>query len=206
MSYRSYRSYQNLGARAVWTLILANVVIFLAVTLTRNSSSVFEAFGISRDYLDTQPWTMLTSMFLHAGFTHILFNMLWLYWYGTALVQLIGEIKFLILYFVGGLVGNALFVLIEPDGLGIGASGAVLALGGALAIMRPKMKIVLFPIPIPMDLWVYVLIGSAFLGVLIPAISGGSGIGWQAHLGGLVTGLAFGWYFRRWERRRGIYR
>jgi membrane associated rhomboid family serine protease len=206
MSYRSYRSYQNLGARAVWTLILANVAVFIATSLTGNSNAIFITFGINRIDLGTQPWTILTSLFLHAGFTHILFNMLWLYWYGTALVQLIGEVKFLILYFVGGLVGNALFVLIEPFGLAIGASGAVLALGGALAIMRPKMKIVLFPIPIPMDLWVYVLIGSAFLGVLIPAISGGSGIGWQAHLGGLVTGLAFGWYFRRWERRRGIYR
>lgn len=206
MSYRSYRSYQNLGARAVWTLILANVAVFIATSLTGNSNAIFITFGINRIDLGTQPWTILTSLFLHAGFTHILFNMLWLYWYGTALVQLIGEVKFLILYFVGGLVGNALFVLIEPFGLAIGASGAVLALGGALAVMRPKMKIVLFPIPIPMDLWVYVLIGSAFLGVLIPAISGGSGIGWQAHLGGLVTGLAFGWYFRRWERRRGIYR
>ncbi len=206
MSYRSYRSYQNLGARAVWTLILANVAVFIATSLTGNNNAIYNAFGISRIDFGSQPWTMLTSLFLHAGFTHILFNMLWLYWYGTALVQLIGEVKFLILYFVGGLVGNALFVLIEPFGLAIGASGAVLALGGALAVMRPKMKIVLFPIPIPMDLWVYVLIGSAFLGVLIPAISGGSGIGWQAHLGGLVTGLAFGWYFRQWERRRGISR
>jgi len=205
MGYRSFRSYQNMGAMAVWILILANVAVFLATTFTGNSD-VFNTFGISRDNLLNQPWTIFTALFLHAGFTHILFNMLWLYWYGTALVMLIGEVKFLVLYFVGGLVGNALFVLIEPSALAIGASGAVLALGGTLAVMRPKMKIVLFPIPVPIDLWVYVLIGSAFLSILIPAISPGSDIGWQAHLGGLVTGLAFGWYFRRWERRRGIYR
>ncbi len=206
MGYRSYRSYQNMRAMAVWILILANVAVFLATTFTGNSDAIFNSFGISRIDLGSHPWVILTSLFLHAGFTHILFNMLWLYWYGTALVMLIGEVKFLILYFVGGLVGNALFVLIEPSALAIGASGAVLALGGALAVMRPRMKIVLFPIPVPMDLWVYVLIGSAFLSILIPAISPGSDIGWQAHLGGLVAGLAFGWYFRRWERRQGIFR
>lgn len=205
MGYRSYRSYQNMAARAVWILILANVAVFLATAFTGNSGAIFSSFGISRDSLLSEPWTIVTSLFLHGGFTHILFNMLWLYWYGTALVMLIGEVKFLILYFVGGLVGNALFALIEPVGLAIGASGAVFALGGALAIMRPKMKIVLFPIPIPIDLWVYVLIGSAFLSVLVPAVSPGSGIGWQAHLGGLITGVVFGWYFRQWERRRGIY-
>lgn len=206
MGYRSYRSYQNMGAMAVWILILANVAVFLATTFTGNGGAIFDSFGISRNSLLNQPWTIFTALFLHAGFTHILFNMLWLYWYGTALVMIIGETKFLVLYFIGGLVGNALFALIEPLGLAIGASGAVLALGGALAVMRPRMKIVLFPIPVPMDLWVYVLIGSVFLSILIPAISPGSDIGWQAHLGGLVTGLAFGWYFRRWERRRGIYR
>ena len=199
MSYRSYRSYQNLGARAVWTLILANVAVFIAISLTGNSNAIFDAFGIARIGLSNHPWTMLTSLFLHAGIYHILGNMLWLYWYGTALVQLIGEVRFLILYFVGGLVGNALFVVIEPYGLAVGASGAIFALGGALAVMRPKLKIVLFPIPIPMDLWIYVIVGFALMSFL-------PGIGWQAHLGGLVTGLAFGWYFRRWERRRAIYR
>jgi membrane associated rhomboid family serine protease len=205
MGYR-YRGYQNFGGRAVWILILANVAVFLATTFTGNSIAIFNAYGISRDSLIHQPWTIFTALFLHANITHILFNMLWLYWFGTALVMLIGEVKFLVVYFIGGLIGNALFVLIEPFGLAIGASGAVMALGGALAIMRPKMKIMLFPIPVPIDLWVYVLIGAVFLSIIIPALSPGSGIGWQAHLGGLATGVLFGWYFRRWERRRGIWR
>jgi membrane associated rhomboid family serine protease len=205
MGYR-YRGYQNFGGRAVWILILANVAVFLATTFTGNSIAIFNAYGISRESLIHQPWTIFTALFLHANFTHILFNMLWLYWFGSALVMLIGEVKFLVLYFVGGLIGNALFVLIEPFGLAVGSSGAVLALGGALAIMRPRMKIMLFPIPIPIDLWVYVLVGAVFLSILIPAISPSSGIGWQAHLGGLATGVLFGWYFRQWERRRGIWR
>jgi len=194
----SYRNYQSLGARAIWVLILANIAVFIATSFVGNSNAILANFGIARFGLSSHPWTMLTSLFLHADIFHILGNMLWLYWYGTALVQLIGETKFLALYFIGGLVGNALFVLIEPYGIAVGASGAIFALGGALAVLRPKLKIVLFPIPIPMDLWVYVIFGFALMSFL-------PGVGWQAHLGGLVTGLAFGWYFRRWERRRGIY-
>ena len=201
----SYRRYQNAATTAVWVLIAANVVVFLA-TFFANNPAVIDNLAISRANLTTHPWTLLTSLFLHAGFSHIFFNMLWLYWFGTALIPLIGEGKFLAIYFVGGVVGNLLFVLIEPAALAIGASGAVLTLGGALAVMRPKMKVVLFPIPIPMDLWVYVLLGFVFLGIVVPFMSGSSGIGWQAHLGGLATGLVSGWYFRRWERSRGIYR
>lgn len=201
--YRSNRSYQSPGTRVVLALILANVAVFIATAIASRSAnlswSVAIQFGISRITIGEYPWTVLTSLFLHDGIMHILFNMLWLYWYGSILVQLISEVKFILLYFVGGLVGNALFILIEPNSLAVGASGAIFALGGALAVMRPRIKIVLFPIPIPMDLWVYVIVGFALMSFL-------PGIGWQAHLGGLVTGLSFGWYFRRWERRRGIYR
>jgi membrane associated rhomboid family serine protease len=198
MTYRSYRNYQNIGARAVWTLILANIVVFIATWFSGNENTIFSMFGISRFGLESRPYTVLTSLFLHGGIYHILGNMLWLYWYGTALAQIIGEVKFLILYFAAGLVGNAFFLLIEPFGVAIGASGAIFGLGGALAVLRPRIKIVLFPIPIPMDLWVYVIVGFVLMS-FVP------GVGWQAHLGGLLTGLGFGWYFRRWERRRGIY-
>ncbi len=205
MTYRSSWRPANTSNKGIWVLIAANFLIFIATMIARNSP-VLASFAISRDNLIDAPWTLVTSLFLHSPFDmfHIIFNMLWLFWFGTALVQLIGEGKFLILYFTGGIIGNLLFVAIEPNALAIGASGAVLTLGGALAVLRPKIKIILFPIPIPMDLWVYVLFGSVFLGIIIPALSSFSNIGWQAHLGGLVTGLIAGYYFRRRERRRGI--
>jgi len=201
----SYRYSWNAATKAIWVLIGANVLIFLATLFARNSDFL-STLAISRNNLTAYPWSLVTSLFLHDPYDyfHILFNMLWLYWYGTALVQILGEGKFLALYFAGGIIGNLTFVLIEPHFYAIGASGAVLALGGALAVLRPRIKIVLFPIPVPMDLWVYVLFGSVLLGIIMPALSSVSMVGWQAHLGGLLTGVAAGFYFRRWERRRGI--
>ena len=208
----SYRRYQNAAATAVWVLIAANVLVYIATSLIPGgsfgglSNAIVDQFGVSRSSLGSQPWTIVTSLFLHDGIYHILGNMLMLYIYGSYLANIINETRLLLLYFVGGLVGNALFLLIAPPlAAAVGASGAIFALGGALAVLRPKIKVVLFPIPIPMDLWVYVLMSAVLLGVL-PALSQFSNIGWQAHLGGLVTGLAAGWYFRRWERSRGIYR
>lgn len=207
----SYRRYQNAATTAVWALIAANVLVYIATSLAPGgsfgglSNAIVDQFGISRSTVGTYPWQLVTSLFLHDGIYHILGNMLMLYIYGSYLANIISETRLLPLYFIGGLVGNALFLAIAPAGaVAVGASGAIFALGGALAVMRPRIKVVLFPIPIPMDLWVYVLISAILLGV-VPALSY-SNIGWQAHLGGLATGLAAGWYFRRWERSRGIYR
>ena len=199
----SHRSYQNLGTRAIWVLIIANFAVFLATLI---APQAIDLLAVQRTSLVNRPWTVVTSLFVHAGWFHILGNMYMLWFYGDSLERVIGERKFLALYFVGGLIGNATFLLIAPPmASAIGASGAVFTIGGALAVVRPKLKVMLFPIPIPMDLWVSVIISAIILGIL-PALSQYTYIGWQAHLGGLVTGLAFGWYFRRWERRRGIYR
>ncbi len=201
----SYRYSWNPSSKSIWILIGANILVYIAILIAQNSQFI-DLFAISRTNLGSHPWSLVTALFLHDpnDIFHILFNMLWLYWYGSALVQIMGEGKFLALYFIGGIIGNLVFVLIEPNASAIGASGAVIALGGALAVLRPKIKVVLFPIPIPMDLWVYVLFGSVLLGIILPALSGNSGIGWQAHLGGLLTGLVAGYYYKRWEHRRGV--
>jgi len=90
-----------------------------------------------------------------------------------------------------------MFILLGPPfATAVGASGAVFALGGALAIMRPKLKVIIFPIPIPLDLWIAVIGGFLVISFL-PYIA------WQAHLGGLVTGLVAGYFFRK--RERGVF-
>lgn len=198
-----YRYSRGFGTRAIWILILANIAVFIATWISPQS---IDLLAIQRSSLASRPWTILSSLFTHAGFFHIFGNMYMLWFYGDFLERLIGEWKFLVLYFVGGLIGNAAFLLIAPAwASAVGASGAVFTIGGALAMIRPKIKIMIFPIPIPMDLWISVVITGVILGIL-PALSQYTSIGWQAHLGGLVTGVAYGWYYRRWERRRGIYR
>ena len=205
-----YRRYQDAALTAVWVLIATNVLVYIATSLVPGGSfaglsdSIVNQFAVSRSTIGTHPWTIVTALFLHDGIYHILGNMLMLYIYGSYLASVLTERRLLLLYFIGGLVGNGLFLAIaSPQAAAVGASGAIFALGGALALLRPKTKVLVFGI-IPMDLWVYVLISAVLLGV-IPALTY-SNIGWQAHLGGLFTGLAAGWYFRRWERSRGIYR
>jgi membrane associated rhomboid family serine protease len=147
-----------------------------------------------------QPWTIITSLFVHGHWMHLLFNMLALFFLGSYVLRLVGEARFLIIYFLGGLLGNVLllalayfFPLRFSFGVAVGASGAIFALGGTLAIMRPKLKILIFPIPIPMDMWIAVIILMAVS--FFPY-----NVAWQAHLGGLILGLIAGFFFRRRER------
>jgi len=119
--------------------------------------------------------------------------MLTFYFFGRYLSRLIGENKLLLTYFCGGIIGSAFFILLAPSySIAIGASGAVFALGGVLTVMRPKLRVFVFPIPVPLPLWSAV-IGGFLIISLFPHIA------WQAHLGGLVSGLIAGYFFRKRE-------
>ena len=141
-------------------------------------------------------------MFVHANLLHILGNMLTLYFFGTFCLQLLNDKWFWLVYFIGGIFGNILFLLIGPaNSAAVGASGAIFAIGGLIAMMRPNQKVYLYFF-IPMPLWVGIALGFG-LTVIIP------GVAWQAHLGGLIVGLIAGFFFRQRERRRlssGYYR
>ena len=151
----------------------------------------------SHDFL-SQPWAILTNMFIHDGPWHFITNMITLYFFGNYLSRLVGNRNFLIIYFLGGLIGNITFLLLPPTyyTIAIGASGAVFAVAGALTVLRPKLTVFIIPIPVPIPLWIAVLGGFALLS--IPAFA--SNIAWQAHLGGLVLGLAAGFLLRRRTR------
>ena len=149
--------------------------------------------GLVPAILWSQPWTIVTNLFIHSGLWHVLANMLTLYFFGNYLSRRIENSKFLIVYFSGGILGNILYILLgEPLSIAVGASGAIFALGGALAIMRSRLKVFIFPIPIPLPLWVAV-IGSFVILSFLPFVA------WQAHLGGLVVGLIAGYIFKRKE-------
>ena len=102
--------------------------------------------------------------------------------------------KFLTVYFAGGILGNILYIFLAPPlSMAIGASGAIFALGGTLAVMRPKLRVFIFPLPIPLPLWAAV-IGGFLIISFFPNVA------WQAHLGGLAFGLTIGYFFRKRER------
>jgi membrane associated rhomboid family serine protease len=186
----------------VFIIIGINVVIFIVVNIS-SSLLVDLALLAPLDVFIHYPWGIITSMFTHQDFFHLLFNMLTLYFFGSYLLKMIGTKKFLIIYLAGGLVGGLFFVLlstlISPGSIAaaIGASGAIFALGGTLAVLMPQMKVYIMFIPVPVPLWVAVIGGCLIMSFF-------SGVAWEAHLGGLLFGLAAGFIIKR-QRKQTYY-
>jgi len=191
MAYRASRP------AAVWIIIGINLLIFIATLIDRN---LILLLGFQPASFLAMPWTIVTNLFVHSGLWHIFANMITLYFFGSFLSRLIGTPRFLLVYFVGGIVGNIFFLLIalytplaSSSSIAIGASGAVFALGGVLAVLMPKLRVFVFPIPAPIPLWIAVIGGFIVLTIFSSLLN----IAWQAHLGGLLLGLVAGYFFRR---------
>jgi membrane associated rhomboid family serine protease len=133
-----YRGYGTPGLGVVGYIIITCVVVFVATFISPRLISVLEFVPAN---FSQHPWTVLTSIFVHGSITHILFNMLVLYFFGGFLVSLVGARKFLLVYLLGGLAGNLVFALLaSPYGGVVGASGAIFAVEGALVLMRPRRR------------------------------------------------------------------
>jgi len=197
-----YRSYSDGGISPILAILVVNLLIYVFIFIVSRIAPqlalkiiLLLALPMPAGFL-SQPWSILTSVFLHIEFWHIFGNMITLYFFGTYFNRLVGEKSFLIVYFVGGIVGNFFLLLLSglaPYPAALGASGAVFALAGGLVVMRPRLPVIIFPIPIPMPLFVAVLGGFVILSFL-------PWVAWQAHLGGLIVGLIAGYISRRRER------
>ena len=146
------------------------------------------------------PWTVLTYMFTHYDLLHILFNMLFLYWFGALFLQFFSQRQFVGLYLIGG-VGGAVFYLLAYNllpyfsgvvGMMLGASASILAVVVATAVRAPDYKIRLFLIGAISLKWLAII--TIFLD-LISIGSDNSG-GHIAHIGGAAVGLLFGLCYR----------
>jgi membrane associated rhomboid family serine protease len=172
---------------AVWVIIAVNFLFYIATVV---SPDIRVTLGLIPAVWLERPWTIVTNLFIHGSFWHIFGNMITLFFFGTYLARWVGDGKFLLVYFGGGILGNFIYIWLgEPYSIAIGASGAVFALAGALAVMAPNLRLFVYFI-IPMRLWVAVLLFFVLWSFL-------PGIAWQAHLGGLVGGLIAGYIFRR---------
>jgi len=197
-STRGYRGFRNFrfNLNALWILIGINLVVLIAARINDN---VVVQLGLVPSLFWERPWTILTNMFVHYDIWHIFGNMLTLFYFGRVLSQLVGQNKFLLLYFGGGILGNILYILLGPSlSIAIGASGAVYAIAGALVVMMPTMRVAIWGI-LPMPLWLVILL--FFVLWSLPNVV--PGVAWQAHIGGLVAGLIAGYFFRR--RTRYVY-
>jgi membrane associated rhomboid family serine protease len=194
------RRYQWPEARAVLALIAVNIIFLIALLV---SDDLYITLGLQSAEWYREPWTLLTSLFVHDFPWHILANMFSLYFLGSYLCNMIGDARFLTVYFVGGIIGNFFYILIEhllghENSLAFGASGAIFSVAGAFTVLAPKLKVIIFPIPIPMPLWIAVIGG--FIILTLPALFIDTSIGWQAHLGGLIVGLIAGFFLRKRKR------
>ena len=185
----------------VSAIIAINFIIYIITMVPNLGDEVFYT-GMSVNYLigDGQWWRVVTSLFLHAGFMHVLFNMFSLFLFGPELEKIAGKARFLTIYFLAGIFGNvATFVLQDGMYASVGASGSIYGIFGAFAALvyytrrtMPQLKQVIMPLII--------------ISVIITFIS--PNINVAGHIGGLITGFLLGLsYFSpkniiRWRQKR----
>src|SRR5262245_7137008 len=191
-------------------LIAANFAVFLFYELPNGQTAVDQASFYPCDVVSTchigVPWGVawMTAMFMHAGWDHILGNMLFLAIFGKNVEDAFGRLGYLIFYFAGGfaamMLQTAMTVLFgtasDAQIPNLGASGAIAAVLGAYIVLYPNSRIhtlvAWFPISIPA--WLF--LGGWFLyqffegnrALIHPANGGGSGVAFFAHVGGFVFG------------------
>ncbi|MBU4124464.1 MAG: rhomboid family intramembrane serine protease, partial [Nanoarchaeota archaeon] len=135
-------------------------------------------------------WTLITHMFLHGSFEHLFYNMFALGLFGLILEKVIGSKKFIILYFVSGLIAALGSIMFYSASLG--ASGAIFGILGCLTVLRPRMTVYVSYIPLPMIIAAAVWIGGDLIGMVAP-----DRVAHAAHLFGMFFGIAVGLYYRK---------
>jgi len=204
----------------LYLLIGINVIVFLAIIIPGQLEKLMFRSDLidtyTTDYLSlpsylpkllTRFWTPITYMFIHSGFFHILFNMLWLYWMGQIFEEFLGEKRTVGLYLLGGLAGAFLYVAsynifpaFTQSGLvlvssAVGASAAVMAIVVGAATIAPDYTIVfMFIGPVKLKWLVLVFLVIDYLGITGPNAGGEI-----SHIGGAIFGFI---YVRQLQRGR----
>jgi len=176
-------------------LLIANVAVFF-VQLTVKGATQFLAFIPSLALV--RPWSFVTYMFAHSTtmFTHILFNMLVLYFFGPRVEERLGSNHFIRLYLISGIMGALLSIVFNQGGYIIGASGAVFGVQLAFAKYWPRERIYIWGI-LPLEAWLLVLI-TTVIALWGGFSGGGGGVAHFAHLGGYLGA----WLYLLWFDRR----
>lgn len=183
----------------VSSIIAINLIIFI-LTLVPGFGTKLLYAGMSVNGLIAagEWWRIVTSMFIHAGFTHVLFNMFSLFLFGPELEKIAGKMRFLTIYFLAGIFGiAATYVAEDLTYASVGASGAIYGIFGAFAALVyytrnlfPQLKQIILPL----------IVISIIMTFVTPNIN------IAAHIGGLVSGFILGFvYFNpknmmRWRK------
>jgi len=196
---------------ATWVLIVANVLVFSIVSVfVSDSRATIQHWGaIAAKVRAGEVSRLFTAMFLHADLGHLAGNMFFLYTFGDNVEERFGAARFALLYFTSGIASALAFFILTPSALAaIGASGAISGVLGAYLVAFPR-KHLLVPIGRPwavirvrvLTFVVFWLLLQVVGLVAQPAASGG--IGYSAHLGGVLSGMLVGWLLERQRHSAG---
>lgn len=210
MSFRSELKATFKNGSVITKLIYANLAIFIIIRLLYVLLFLFKidfdilkwiALPSSFSSFITRPWTIITYMFVHYDFLHILFNLLWLYWFGKIFLMYFDEKKILGLYIIGGITGGLLYMLtfnlfpafneISKVSSLIGASASIISIVLATAIYAPNFSVNLLLISSifgPIKL-IWIAFFSFFLYII--SITGSNPGGNIAHIGGALWGMFY---------------
>ncbi|KAA6350340.1 hypothetical protein EZS27_002306 [termite gut metagenome] len=188
-------------------LIYINSVVFFVIALitvffqlfSENIATIFSFLELPASFarFTKRPWSLVTYMFMHADFLHLLFNMLWLYWFGTLFLYFFSAKHLRGLYLYGGIFGGLLYMacynifpyfrpMVEYSSM-MGASASVLAVVAAVAYREPDYSVRLMLIGhIRLKYIALIVILSDLL-----FITSGNAVGHIAHLGGALAGFCF---------------
>jgi membrane associated rhomboid family serine protease len=191
MAYNNnFRNTMQRTTPVVLNLIIINVLVFIAQVLfdgpypQEKITRIIELYPYNSIFF--KPYQLVTSMFAHGGFLHILLNMYALWLFGTILERIWGAKRFLIFYFACGLAAGVAHMLLA-NAPAVGASGAIMGLLAAFAYMYPNTEFYIIPIPFAIKAKYLVAIYAAY--DIFGSIKNFDNIGHFAHLGGLVMGF-----------------
>jgi membrane associated rhomboid family serine protease len=196
---------------ATWALIAVNVGIFLVQTVVLDdtaAAAVIQAFGTTPAALfhhvpQAGPLpaelTLVTGMFLHANWLHLLGNMVYLWVFGDDIEEAIGPGRFLGFYFLTGIGAGFIYCAVDTHLILplIGASGAIAGVLGAYMLLRPCAKVWAFVWRIIVHVRAYWIIGAwILLQLFMLAMTPSDHVAYSAHVGGLLAGAALFYWLR----------
>ncbi len=200
MAYNNYRPSQKIPP-VVLNLIIINVIVFVAQLVfdsTLGLTDILALYPYNSGLF--KPYQLVTHMFAHGGFLHILFNMYALWIFGSVLERMWGPKKFLIFYLVCGLAAGLTQMFFVTTGAAIGASGAIMGLLAAFAYTFPNTEFFILPFPFPIKAKYMAAIFAAF--DIFGGFAGGDNVAHFAHLGGLVMGLILVIVWNKTDKKR----
>jgi membrane associated rhomboid family serine protease len=185
-------------------LLIVNVSVFVLSLIPSVEGFLRQWFAVDpRSWTTTlQPWRLITYQFLHGNLWHIFFNMFALFMLGPALERSWGSRRFLSFYLICGTAGGILYPVLAHVGFlragpMVGASGAILGLVAACAILFPHFVLVLFIFPVPIRVVAVILAVMSLLTVITRGANAG---GEAAHFAGMAVGAAYVVLYARWDR------